>query len=244
MQAELCRHIQISGLQCRAVALKDNLLCYFHARLEGTHSSFRKFGRNHTPQAFRTWIKLLPLEDHESIQLAISKVVNVLALGLVDERLAKVVLYGLQIASANAHRMRVGHRPGKVIREAFGDDSLGDFSPHFAPAGRTRNIPDPPESEWANQRAAPTDPSPQTPQPPSPAPDNEVPATDNEQRTPDNEERTTQSISLSAFAAPVAPTSNLEPRTPNLEPGIQSTKPPPMPSSTNNAVRTPHTERK
>ena len=45
-------------------------------------------------------------------------------------------------------------------------------------------------------------------------------------------------------AAAATHPSNLEPRTPNPEPGIQSSKPPPTPSRTANGPPTPNTERK
>jgi hypothetical protein len=51
-------------------------------------------------------LPLIPVEDHESIQLALSMVINGLAIGHLEPLRAKALLYGLQIASSNAKNAR------------------------------------------------------------------------------------------------------------------------------------------
>jgi hypothetical protein len=102
MQYELCRHVKTNGLQCKAAALSGGLWCYFHHRLHQRHDAFR-----HT-QATRGYlvpgqhIELTALEDRESIQVALSVVINALATGKLDIKRATALLYGLQLASNNA----------------------------------------------------------------------------------------------------------------------------------------------
>ena len=81
MQYELCRHIKTNGLQCKGAALAGGIWCYFHHRLHQRHSAFRP------TQATRGYlipgqhIELTALEDRESVQVALSVVINALAIG-------------------------------------------------------------------------------------------------------------------------------------------------------------------
>ena len=104
MHIELCRSIRTNGVQCRAAALTGSPLCYFHARLHHGHARYRQ------TEASRLYLHLIPgqnielgpLEDRESIQIAISQVVNALATGQLEPKRATALLYGLQLASSNA----------------------------------------------------------------------------------------------------------------------------------------------
>ena len=98
----LCRHIRTNGLQCKAPALTGREYCYFHHRLHARHAQFRP------TQASRPYftegrdLELCTLEDRESVQFALSVVINAVATGRVDTRRATALLYGLQLASSNA----------------------------------------------------------------------------------------------------------------------------------------------
>ena len=82
------------------------------------HSSFR-----HTP-ATRGYllpgrdIELTPLEDRESIQVALSVVINALATGNLESKRATALLYGLQIASANTAKLRWSTHDPNIVRTA------------------------------------------------------------------------------------------------------------------------------
>jgi hypothetical protein len=114
----LCRHIRTSGLQCQAPALTGGIHCFFHDRLYQRHSSFR-----FTP-ATRGYllpgrdIQLAPLEDRESIQVALSVVINALATGNLETKRATALLYGLQIASSNSARLRHAAHDPELVRTA------------------------------------------------------------------------------------------------------------------------------
>lgn len=115
MQYHLCRHIKTNGTQCQSPALTRQPLCFFHDRLYRRHSGFR-----HTP-ATRGYlipgqhIELAPLEDRESVQVALSCVINALATGQLETRRATALLYGLQLASMNAANLRNAGLPSQTV---------------------------------------------------------------------------------------------------------------------------------
>jgi hypothetical protein len=107
MHIRICRHIKTNGLQCRAAALADASLCYFHTRLHQRHAPYRQtdISRAYLHITPGQNIELCPLEDRESVQLALSTVINALATGQLDVKRATAILYGLQLASANTTRL-------------------------------------------------------------------------------------------------------------------------------------------
>ncbi|MDQ2832464.1 MAG: hypothetical protein M3Y50_01740 [Acidobacteriota bacterium] len=116
MQYHLCRHIKTNGTRCKAPSLTDTAWCYFHTRLHQRHSPYR-----YTPQT-RGYlipgqhIELTALEDRESVQVALSVVINALATGSLDPRRATTLLYGLQLASSNAARLNLNPAPCDVVQ--------------------------------------------------------------------------------------------------------------------------------
>src|SRR5882757_9627881 len=116
MQYELCRHIKTNGLQCKGAALAGGIWCYFHHRLHQRHSAFRP------TQATRGYlipgqhIELTALEDRESVQVALSVVINALAIGQLDIKRATALLYGLQLASNNARGLQTEPYATNTVR--------------------------------------------------------------------------------------------------------------------------------
>jgi hypothetical protein len=133
MEVPICRHIRTNGLQCRAPQLHRTPYCYFHARLHQRHAPYR----NPVAGAAPAPLHLGPLEDRESIQVALSVVLNALAAHQLDRRHATALLYGLQLASNNAARLDLAPSPTQVVR------SLEPAQPHpnLAPAGPTGPTP-------------------------------------------------------------------------------------------------------
>jgi hypothetical protein len=62
-------------------------------------------------------LELLALEDPESIQLALSMVINALATSSLDTKRATALLYGLQLASLNAARLCPKPSASDIVRE-------------------------------------------------------------------------------------------------------------------------------
>src|SRR5665213_2007747 len=116
---DICRHIKTNGLQCKGVALTGSTLCYFHNRLHRCHAPYRFTAATQGYLLPGQHIQLGPLEDRESVQVAISQVVNALATGHLDVKHAMALLYGLQLASSNAApgRLHLEPHPPKAMRE-------------------------------------------------------------------------------------------------------------------------------
>ncbi len=115
MRYLLCRHIKTNGVQCQSPALRNAAYCYFHSRFGQRHSAFR-----HTPETSGALIpgqhiELAPLEDRESVQVALSVVINALATGQLDTRRATALLYGLQLASNNSAHVRLTPLASNVV---------------------------------------------------------------------------------------------------------------------------------
>jgi hypothetical protein len=113
---QTCRHIKTNGTRCGSPSLTESQWCYFHQRLHQRHASFR-----HT-EATRGYLipghhlELTALEDPESVQLALSLVINALATGHLETNRATALLYGLQLASINATRLQLEPYPPSVVR--------------------------------------------------------------------------------------------------------------------------------
>src|SRR5438270_2202800 len=116
MQYELCRHIKTNGLQCKGAALAGGIWCYFHHRLHQRHIAFRPTSITCGYLIPGQHIELTALEDRESVQVALSVVINALATGNLEIKRATALLYGLQLASNNARGLRTEPFAAAVVR--------------------------------------------------------------------------------------------------------------------------------
>ena len=144
MQYDLCRHIKSNGLQCRAVALTDQLFCYFHERLNKGHDLYRATMVSKKSLMERGHIIALPpLEDRVSVQLALSEVINALACNFIDVQRANALLYGLRLAAYNARGLETITQPTEVVRDYSPAPSILDsVAIDLAPPGLTVEIDD------------------------------------------------------------------------------------------------------
>ena len=147
-----CRHIFTSGRKCQSPALTDQNFCYFH-------SNTRKRPTPRT-QPYEPYIEpqanvldLPPLEDADSIQLALSDVILALAANRIDPRRARILIYGLQVASQNnSHRHALAEREAEqevqtMVRETHRHEDGSIIGP-------TKQTPDPEEA--AEQKRPPS----------------------------------------------------------------------------------------
>ena len=116
MQYQLCRHIRTNGLQCQAPSLREATYCYFHTRLHQRHSTFRPQGEAARYIIAGQHVQLMPLEDRESVQTALSVVINALALGQLETRRATALLYGLQLAAMNSAKLNTQPYAPNIVR--------------------------------------------------------------------------------------------------------------------------------
>lgn len=150
MPYALCRHIKTNGKACNSPALTGHPFCYFHGKLrqrhrdlnsarptrpaEVTHEIVYDPNGYPVPQPLPVTQPAFPeldlplLEDRESVQVAISLIVSALARNRVETRRAAVMLYGLQLASANASHTTTeptaSHLAPSITRGRSGYDLL------------------------------------------------------------------------------------------------------------------------
>src|SRR5205085_410060 len=88
----LCQHVKTNGVQCKSPALRGHDWCYFHGAINRPRRQSDPF--------------VLPaLEDANAIQLAVQEVIEALLGKRIDNKRAGLLLYALQIASANLKRV-------------------------------------------------------------------------------------------------------------------------------------------
>ena len=103
-QAPRCQHVKTDGTRCGSPALTQRPYCYAHAQML----------RPAAPLG-----PLPPLEDANGIQCALMQVADALVRDQIDLKRAALLLYCLQIASANLKRVRFEPlMPDDVVREA------------------------------------------------------------------------------------------------------------------------------
>lgn len=90
-----CQHIKMNGTQCGSPALRSRRLCFFHDRIQRERA---KIAKDMTAQRR---FDLPLLEDANSVQVALMKVIQMLNSGRMDHRTAGLTLYALQTASSN-----------------------------------------------------------------------------------------------------------------------------------------------
>jgi hypothetical protein len=75
-----------------------------------------------------------PLEDRESIQLALSMLISAMAQNRIEPRSATAILYGLQVASANAANLPQRPARTSIVTETVLDDTGHELAPDTDPA--------------------------------------------------------------------------------------------------------------
>jgi len=138
MQLTLCRHIKTNGTRCQSPSLTDGLWCYFHHRLHQRHNTFRPTPATSGYLIPGQHIELSTLEDRESVQVALSVVINALATGQLDIKRATALLYGLQLASNNARSLQTKPFAPEVVRSVESSPEGLDL----AEPGATLEAPD------------------------------------------------------------------------------------------------------
>ena len=155
----ICRHIKTNGERCGCPAMRAQPYCYFHRNLTANHPKpapepttilHPRDGRE--PQVAaqpdeyeavttgpddlaQSTLNLPALEDRESIQLAASMIIGALARNTLDIRRAATLLYGLQVASANARNLQHRPSPGYAITETTLTPAGDEIAPDVDPEG-------------------------------------------------------------------------------------------------------------
>src|SRR5438445_3957689 len=103
-----CRHVRPSGKKCSAIAIRGHRFCYFHLQMRRSQSVVtpaEAFANGATAPAPSAVTLTLPmLEDRSAVQLVLTDVLRALAANQIDAKRTGLLLYGLQIASANCDK--------------------------------------------------------------------------------------------------------------------------------------------
>jgi len=146
----ICRHIHTNGERCGSPALRTNPYCYFHRSLRNRHSKastdlvptiIHPLNPNREPhlaESTSVHLDLPPLEDRESIQFACSLVIGALAHNRLDSSRARTLLYGLQVASANAVRLRHSPSTDYLVTETVLTPTGEEMAPDEDPRGEIK----------------------------------------------------------------------------------------------------------
>jgi hypothetical protein len=97
MEIKRCEYIKTNGQQCGSPALRAEKFCFFHNRWKTDYSVIGEASINPIPGH----ITFPVLEDYESIQVAILQIMHQLTSGHLPTKTGGLLLYSLQIASAN-----------------------------------------------------------------------------------------------------------------------------------------------
>lgn len=90
-----CQHVKVNGTQCGSPALRRRRHCFFHERIRRERSKIA------AAVSAQRKFDLPLLEDANSVQVALMKVIQMLGSGGVDHKTAGLILYALQTASVN-----------------------------------------------------------------------------------------------------------------------------------------------
>ena len=113
--APTCNHVKTNGRFCGSPALAGDEYCYYHRSARERTKRQLRHARQQKP------LQLPLLEDRESIQIAIGDVLNAILADRIDSRKAGLLLYGLQTASSNAHKLH-------FHLSQFDDDRLEEYT--------------------------------------------------------------------------------------------------------------------
>jgi len=105
--APRCTHVKSDGVRCGSPALLNHTYCYAHTQM-------------HRPSPGLDCLP--PFEDANGIQCALMQVADAIVRGAIDTKRAALLLYALQIASANLKRVSFEPSPHRIVLDALDDD--------------------------------------------------------------------------------------------------------------------------
>lgn len=119
-----CQHLKVNGIQCGSPALSRRKFCYFHKQWHEAGVETKA----HLAHGACFSQDLPLLEDANSIQVALMRVMYLVFTHQIDDKRAGLLLYALQTASANLRLTRFEPRPQQIVinRSGVRQTSLGD----------------------------------------------------------------------------------------------------------------------
>lgn len=95
-----CQHVKVNGTQCGSPALRRRRHCYFHDRIQRERANIA------AEVSAQRRFDLPVLEDANSVQMALMKVIQMLGSERMDHKTAGLILYALQTASVNLRNVQ------------------------------------------------------------------------------------------------------------------------------------------
>jgi len=138
-----CQHVKVNGTQCGSPALRRKRFCYFHDNYRQTQA------RLMAAQSEVCLSNLPLLEDANSVQVAVMHVIHLLGSGKLGTKVAGLMLFGLQTASANLKRVNFEAGRGRSSSASFLAAAVSSFSAAVSSKSRSnqpaklRKKPDP-----------------------------------------------------------------------------------------------------
>ena len=153
-----CQHLKTNGTQCGSPALRNGEYCYFHRRWRMTSVDLSQSVHHVTPM-----FDLPVLEDADSIQITLGQIMRMIVCRQVDSKSAGLLLYALQIASAN---LRLTHFEPcfkqhvtvdllRVPERILGDDAWS--ASDFKHTNRVARTPSPAEESCGGRASSPAE---------------------------------------------------------------------------------------
>ena len=159
MSTPYCRHIRTNGRRCCSFAVRGESLCYFHRSVNARMRQLNpppntlspidhplnttehrqrdpildEYYSGYAPQPGPLALDFPALEDGESIQVALSMLISALGQNRFDQDRARTILYGLQVASANAHKLNIEPLANQIVRSTVIDSTGAELAPDEDP---------------------------------------------------------------------------------------------------------------
>ncbi len=120
MQYETCRHIKEDGNYCGSPALRDRKYCYYHLMQRGRRLRRARALRDEVPYR----LEIQSLDNPYAVRAALTDIVQALASGQLESRIAGKMLYAIQQVSSANRRIEQIEVAAAANAQADTDDSL------------------------------------------------------------------------------------------------------------------------
>jgi hypothetical protein len=137
-KARQCEHIKTNGEFCGSPAMRGRNYCYFHLTYIGRRLRAERVHAKAMANAVNASVvplELPPLEDANSVQMALMQVIDAILHNRLDTKRAGLVLYALQTASSNLARTDLRQQNGATVAAGYEefekDFELGDVAPEL-----------------------------------------------------------------------------------------------------------------
>ena len=120
MQYETCRHVKEDGSYCGSPALHDRKYCYYHLMQRGRRLRRARALRDEVPYR----LEIQSLDNPYAVRAALTDIVQALASGQLESRIAGKMLYAIQQVSSANRRIEQMEVAAAANAQADTDDSL------------------------------------------------------------------------------------------------------------------------